>query len=212
MNDVLVLRAADKMTAQRARAAGLETVVLPQGSAVSVPFERALIVEPGAGIPWDLVGYGLHFLQRWDAAAPLWRYGVLAQDLGTPAEQKRTVAITKDLRVPVYAHELLFVRASADGLALLRTFADEQERGDEPRLAFLRALHRVKPIFCSLPRSWLADAPTMAQEVAAAARREAPAPAGGLIRVKIGPGRFVRCRPGEEAMWQERYARMRRRG
>jgi len=202
MSDVLVLREPDKMAAERARRAGLETVVLPHGSAVSVPFERALVVEPGAGIPWDLVGYGLHFLERWDAAAPLWRYGVLAQDLGTPADKKRTLAMTLDLRLPVYAHELLFVRASAEGLALLRTFADERERGDEPRLAFVRALHRVKPRFCALPRSWLEEVTPAAQPRKGVARR-----ASQLVRVEIAPGRFVRCRPEEAEMWRERYKR-----
>ena len=69
----------------------------------------------GTCVPWDLVAIGFDFLERWDVAAPFWRAGVLAQELGTPAERERTEAILHDLRVPVYAHELLFVRNSQQG-------------------------------------------------------------------------------------------------
>lgn len=200
MNDLLVLQQPDKTAAALAAKHGLRTVVR---AGYDVPFDRALFVEPGTAIPWNLVDYGLHFLGRWDAAAPLWRYGVLAQDVGTPVERKRTEAVALDLRVLLYASELLFVRASPAGLALLKAWQEEQTRGPDKRLAFLRALHLVKPLFCALPRSWL-----FAEEKVRAEQRKASLPqprTGALVTVEVAPGRFIRCHAGEEKSLLARY-------
>ena len=173
MNNVLVLRQADDKVAAQAKRHGLKTVVLAAG--YEVEFDRALIVEPGVCIPWPLVDYGLHFVERWDAAAPLWRYGVLAQDVGTPSDRRRTQAVTRDLRVLLYGQELLFVRNSPGGLALLEALQWELTQGEEPRLAFLRALYTSKPIFCTLPASWLAQEAAAVTSARAAAIAQARA-------------------------------------
>ncbi|HUW11698.1 MAG TPA: hypothetical protein VM537_18350 [Anaerolineae bacterium] len=217
MNDVLILRQADKAIEALAKRAKLQ-VVVAEGDLSGVPFDRALIVEPGMTIPWAMVEYGFHFLERWDAAAPLWRYGVLAEDVGTPSEHKRTAAITRDLRVLLYAHELLFVRNSPDGRALLAAWQEGKLDGGEPRLAFLRALYRVKPIFCTLPRSWAGETRAMArghasarmkQTVFAPRVRHAPKGSSGvLVRVELRPGVYIRCHPGEEEDVLKRFGKM----
>ena len=185
------------------------------------PFERTLFVRAGAAVPWDLVPFGFHFVERWDAAVPLWRYGVLAKDVGGPAEQRRTAAIVRDLRVLLYSHELLFVRDSEAGRALMRAFVEELGSGPptptlppirmegRERLAFLRAMYRTKPRLCVLPRSWLADVLERSEQDARkkASTRRAARTGVPLVRVEIAPGRFVQCYRGDEEKVQADFAK-----
>lgn len=121
----------------------------------SLPEERVLFVADGVAIPFQMLEAGFGLLDAWEAAAPLWRYGILAQDIGTGSERERTKRVTLDLRVLPYACELLFVRAGGGGERLLQVWREECEGGGDERLAFLRALHIVKPILCTLPADWL---------------------------------------------------------
>lgn len=210
MKDVLILHEPNKQTQAQAKRHRL-AVVVTDGILAEIEFNRALIVAPGTGIPWDLVRHGFHFLQRWDAAAPLWRYGKVAADVGGPAEQKRTQKITRDLRVLLYAHELLFVRNSPDGRALLAAWQEEMTGGGEPRLAFLRAVYRVKPLFLALPRTWSSEVQRRRKErlLRQRGRRNGRS---NLVRVQIAPGRYVRCKPGEEEKTLKQWRRQLRRG
>lgn len=209
MTDVLILREPDKQVQARAKRHRLE-VVIADGSLAEIEFDRVLIVAPGTVIPWDLVRHGFHFLQRWDAAAPLWRYGKVAADVGAPGEQKRTQKVTRDLRVLLYAQELLFVRNSPDGRALLATWEQEMAGGGEPRLAFLRAVYRVKPLFLALPRTW--SSKVEGRRTKRPARRTRQSQRSKLVRVEIAPGRYVRCKPGEEEKTKKQWERQLRRG
>lgn len=197
------------------------------GDYSSPPWERTLFVRAGTAVPWDLVPFGFHFIERWDAAVPLWRYGVLAQDVGGPAEQTRTKAIVRDLRVLLYSHELLFVRNSEAGQALMRAFVEElgetpphpdpraserlphQNGGEGARLAFLRAMYRTKPRLCVLPRSWLADVLERSEQDARtkASTRRAARTGVPLVRVEITPGRFVQCYRGDEEKVKADFAK-----
>ncbi len=215
MNTV-VIRQPDKAIQGRGQKFGYQTVVTDNWD---LPSEKVLFVAKGEAVPWNLLAAGWYFLDKWEVAAPLWRYGVLAADVGTPAEQKITQAVTLDLRMLLYAHELLFVKNCDGARAFISAWLEECERGPEKRLAFLRALHRVKPIFCALPHSWLIEE---AQRVAQDARsglvskeylirgdalsevRPSHQPKG-LVRVDIGNGRQVLCWPGEEEMVRARY-------
>jgi len=176
-----------------------------------LPYAKTLIVAPGTGIPWDLLSAGWHFLERWAAAVPLWRYGQTAESVGTAAERKRTKAVIRDLRVLLHSHELLFVRANEEGQALVDAWNEEMAGGGEKRLAFLRAYYRVKPRCCVLPISWLAE---VQQRSAQDARTAKPVKrAGPLVSVEIAPGRFVRCHPGDEETVRAQYGPQgRRRG
>jgi hypothetical protein len=208
----LVLRASDGTATLRAKKAGLGLTVTDSWD---LPYVRTLFAAPGTIIPWDLIPAAMHFLERWDIAAPLWRYGVLAKDQGTPADQKRTEAVIRDLRVLLYAHELLFVRNSPDGLRFLETWraecGDGNGTGSDERLAFLRALYLVKPLFCALPRSWLADLQKRSEQDARTARSRAMSHQQVMVRVQIGANVFVSCPEGQEQKTLERFARMRER-
>lgn len=174
-----------------------------------LPWSGTLFIADGTCVPWDLLPAGFNFIQKWDLAAPLWRVGVLASTLGTPEERKRTEAITHDLRLLTYTPELLFVRDSVPGRAFLQTWRNECAHGPCDKLAFLRALYIVKPAFCVLPRSWLADVEQRRTSDLIAIRKSPPHEA--LVRVEIAPGRFVQCRESEREKVLKYYQQMGRR-
>jgi len=134
----------------------LETLSLPitvWGPDVLIPYSRTVFL----GLPHlrpSILLIGLQLLDHWQAVAPLFSYDALAANLGTPDEQKITKALVHDLRVPVYEPRLFIVRRCRDMEALLKTYLDEQKRGPEPHLAFLRAVYRIKPQLCAAPVSW----------------------------------------------------------
>ena len=189
-----------------ARRLGLQ---LRQGRKWKSAWERPVFVSGEYQVPWALLPAGFHFLKRWDAAAPRWRYGVLATDVGTKGERQRTAKLTLDLRIPLYEPGLLFVRSTDAGRALLETWRAECRRGDDERLAFLRALHIVKPRFCALPRSWLAEEAQRAQQDART-DKNMRGTVRRLVRVEIAPGRFVKCHAGDEEKVKERFTRLQR--
>lgn len=165
-------------------------------------FDKTLFVEAGAEIPFDLVPAAWHFLNKWDAAIPLWRYGMTAEDVGTPEERKYTKEIIRDMRVLLPATELLFVRRNEAGEQLLEVYKEEMEGGRNKRLAFLRANYKVKPRLCMLPRTWLAK--IFEREKMDARGRNRPT-SSRLVRVEIEAGRFVKCKPGDEEKVIEMY-------
>ena len=202
MNAGIVLRADDKVARSKAAKCGLAVAVSEDWA---LPWQNTLFIAPGTSTPWDLVAIGFDFLARWDVAAPFWRAGVLAKDLGSPAERERTVAILHDLRVPVYAHELLFVRASEAGRKFLLTWRAECDGSGDHRLAFLRALYAVKPVFCVLPRLWLADIAQRETSDRIVRQRRTAGMGEPLIKLEIAPGRFVRCHERDRAQVLERF-------
>lgn len=208
----IVIRQPNLVTHGVARKIGVEIQVAQDWL---LPWEKTLFVAPDTCVPSDLLSVGFGLLEKWDVAAPLWRYGVLAKDQGTPADRKRTESVIRDLRVLLYAHELLFVRDSPDGRRFLATWRAECGDGDgagcDERLAFLRALYLVKPLFCALPRSWLADLQRRAEQDARTARSRAMSHQQVMVRVQIGENVFVSCPEGQEEKTKERFARMRAR-
>jgi hypothetical protein len=206
----IVLRASDKQTQLKARKAKLEVTISDDWE---MPYERNLFVLNGVELQWDLLDAGFHFVERWDAAAPMWRYGILAKDLGGPDEQERTKLLTKDLRIPVYAPELLFVRNSEAGQQLLQVWRAECSTGKDEKLAFLRALCLVKPMFLPLPANWLrVDAATVAAQLAVGIEVQQEKPRRpAMVHLEVAPGRYVCCSPGQEEVYRERFLARRKR-
>jgi len=209
MNDRgIVLQAADSAIEARAKAVKLPVIVDPE---MPLAFEKTLCVGPGTGVPWDLLPAAWHFLKRWDAAVPLWRYGVNACDVGTPSERERTQQVARDLRVLLYAQELLFLRKNEAGEALRAAFLEERATGGEERLAFLRAYYRVKPRLCVLPRTWMAKIQSRPKSTARAEKRgHRGSGKSRLVQVEIGPGQFVRCAPENAEQVRAQFARRKR--
>lgn len=186
-----------------------------QSQDFTIPFVKTLFVDD-VRIPFDLLPAAWHFLDRWDMAVPLWRYGKTANDIGTSEERKITKEIIRDLRVLLYSHELLFVRKNKAGIEFMQQWEQECERGDEKRLAFLRALYIVKPKVCVLPTSWLAevqkrsrkDIKTLRGNVALV-QRAGSKPPKPLVTIELEPGRSVKCHAGDEEKVREHFNRMR---
>ncbi len=185
----------DEVLESRAKRAGLGVTLVPDLAAVTLVYEKSLIVRAQTRVPWDLLPAAWHFLESWDAAVPLWRYGVLAADVGTAAEQKKTQQVIRDLRVLLHSVELLFVRRTAAGSALLAQW--QAELGGDLRLAFLRALYQVKPRLCVLPTTWLAEVRQWQGHVVPSTTRR-PMQGKPLVTVEIAPGQMVKCHAGDE--------------
>lgn len=214
----IVMRGADLAIVRRSKAAGLAIEVRADWS---TGYDRTLFITEGVRVPWELVPQGFEFLDRWEVAAPIWRYDTLADDVagGEGAwsdERERTEAVAIDLRVPLYAHELLFVRESEGGTAFLDALRDEVLTAgpsrESERLAFLRALCRVKPLFVALPRSWLGtDRATRAPVSSRSWRRQPETRSGPLVSVEVSPGVSVKCYAGDEETVRRQYAERRSR-
>jgi len=201
----IVVRGTDDALAARAQQMGLGVTAGDWGG--PPPFKKTLYAQPGIRVPWDMLPAAWHFLDRWDAVVPLGQYGVTAADVGSPEERERTAAVIRDLRVPLYAHELLFVRDNDLGRALMAAFVEELEASDEPRLAFLRAFYRAKPRLCAAPAAWL----SAAHKRAVPAGRRRARKTSVLVEVEIAPGRTVKCHRGDEDKVRAQFARQGRR-
>ena len=221
MDRGIVIQKDDKAIRLLAKRVGLAIEARP---GLELAFARTLFLDPAIHVPWDLLGRGRDFLDNWEAAAPVWSYETLIADVATGEDRKRTEALIGDLRVPMYATELLFVRDGEGGRALLAAWQEEivAVPGGDARVAFSRALYRVKPLFVQLPRSWMTTAkeakpqrPVAPQATQAATsaperpRRPTSALRNDLVRVEVAPGRWVRCVPGNEekvrAEWIEAH-------
>jgi hypothetical protein len=199
-----VLLGEDDYIAAKAKNTGLGVTMGEYGVP---PYDKTLFVKPGVTVPWDLLTAAWHFLDRWDAAVPLWRYGTNACDVGSKEERKRTQAVVRDLRVLLYSYELLFVRDNDAGQALMAAFVEELEESSEPRFAFLRAFYRVKPRLCVLPRSWLAEIHEQSKRAQWKRSRAHQFAGRQLVEVEIAPGRYIKCHKGDEEKVREQFAR-----
>lgn len=212
------MRGHDEVIESRARGAGLKVIVRENGLKIyEIPFEKTLFVEAGTRVPFDLLPAAWHFLDKWDAAIPLWRYGVTAADVGTDEERKLTQEIVRDLRVLLHATELLFVRRNGAGQTLMKAWQEECVRGGprgdggDKRLAFLRALYSVKPRLCALPTTWLIEARQHRGQSWRRGRVRSPNAGKALVTVELAPGRFVKVHAGDEERVMAQFERQRNR-
>jgi len=206
---ILIIGDKDKAIEGRAKAA---KIPFNYGDFPAIPYDKTLIVESGTAVPFDLLPAAWHFLERWDAACPLYRYKATADSLGNEKERRRTQEIVKDLRVLTHSVELLFVRNNDTGRALIDEWNEQHKPGYDKRLSFLRAFYIVKPILCALPTSWLSVVEYSNQQEIRRERRAPIAPRQGVpfVRVELEPGQFVKVYAGDEEKalreYQERKA------
>lgn len=203
MNGILLL-GNDKVTTGRANGFRLQVTQAAELPG-ELPFEKTLIVEAGLRVPFDYLPAAWGFLERWDAAVPLWRYTMTAAQVGTDSDREATAAVIRDLRVLLHATEFLFVRRNEAGAALYAAWLEEMAGGGDKRLAFLRAVYQVKPRLCVLPTSWLVR--TMLPVPATPVK---PPKRGPLVLVELAPDRFVKVHEGDEERVRALFARQRR--
>ena len=117
-----------------------------------------LIAFPSAIAHLELIPVGFRLIEKWQVAAPLGSYEEMAIHIGTEEDRDLTKEVIRDLRVPWYDTRLLFVRRCSDTKSLFEAWNAEKRKLNgktDSRLAFLRALYRVKPVICALPTTWL---------------------------------------------------------
>lgn len=128
---------------------------MPVESGDILTYPRTLLWDARTKLRLDLMPVGFHRLTTgWQIAAPLFSYGKLARDIGTDDDRRRTEEVIRDLRVPVYETGLLYIRRCTDTEKLMEVWRNERNGGGDTRLAFMRALYRVKPIVNALPTTW----------------------------------------------------------
>lgn len=119
------------------------------------PSRRMLFWDTSAKMRAELVMVGLNLLKHgWQVAVPLMDYDTLARDVGDEEDRARTEEMLHDLRVPVYDTHVIFARRCEDTINLLEIWQEEKGGGGHDGLAFLRSLHRVKPLVNALPPFW----------------------------------------------------------
>lgn len=129
----------------------------------AVPFDYTLIWKPPAVISKQAAEMGLARLQDfdgeeggepWAMLAMLTAENAIAAYTGSRAERDKTERMIGDLRLPVYATDLLWVRRTEATVRVIEVWADElMERADEQH-AFLRALYGQPVMMCTLPPNW----------------------------------------------------------
>lgn len=128
---------------------------------LELAFPRTLCWDPAAKLRGDLLGTGFQLLETWEVAAPLESYETLARDIGTARERSLTETVIRDLRAPFYDVRVLFIKRCPATRDLMAAWDEERlaaangKRAVDERLAFLRALYRVKPLVLALPVTWV---------------------------------------------------------
>lgn len=115
-------------------------------------FERTAIWDGLTPVNEATLALGLSLVERWEIAAPLMDYQLLACNMGSEEERALTKGVIRDLRVLLYDTRLMFVRRTDETTRLLEMWNKEE---GERSLAFLRCLYRVKPMMLALPATWV---------------------------------------------------------
>jgi len=120
-------------------------------------FPRTLLWNPEIPLRLPLLAVGFGVLDRWQVAAALLGYEKehLAAAFGSDEDREYTEEIVRDLRVPVYNPDFMFIRRSSDTQRLIDTWAEERDKGTDRYLALLRALYLTRPRLWPLPASWV---------------------------------------------------------
>ena len=116
-------------------------------------YPLTLLWHPQALLRHELLPVGFSLLDTWQVACPLWDYDILASQISDEEDRQRTKVVIRDLRVPLYDTNLMYVKRCGDTERLIDLWNAEMEGGDE-KLAFLRALYQVKPLILALPITW----------------------------------------------------------
>jgi len=118
------------------------------------PYPRTLFLRGDVPVRLTLLPVGYQLLDRWEMVVPLYSYDTLASQIGSETDRERTKAVIRDLRVPVYDPRLMFLRRCRNVEALMGQWVQELREGGDEKLAFMRAMYRVKPQLCAVPASW----------------------------------------------------------
>lgn len=188
----------------------LELCVGTCQSLEQMPYTQNLFMGIGRAAHWELLEAAWALLESWDVIAPLYSYELLAKDVSSHEDRKTALRVCGDLRQPLYDAGMVFIHNNNAGQ---RFYTAWREQGGSAELALLRAIHLAKPIILQAPYSWLGMNRTGASDVnprttMPGARHAPRSPGPNLVKVQIGPNRFVMCRPGEEEATKRHFEEM----
>lgn len=132
-----------------------EKVRMEVGVEHAMPWTYTCVWDTAVPLHPELLPAGFGFLKTWQMAVPLWRRDQLACHVGSETDRQRTKDVIRDLRVMMYDTRLMFLKRCEATQDLIVAWREERESEGDWRLAFLRALYRVKPMVLALPSTWL---------------------------------------------------------
>ena len=128
---------------------------------LALPYKYTLIWRPDIQTGPRVVKYGFYRVQEgrpdadaWELAASLVSTSMLAETIGSPEEQKKTLDLVGDLRLPVYESRLVWARRTEASLKMVEAWAAELEAGGDEYHSFLRALYSTPTWLCTIPGDW----------------------------------------------------------
>ena len=140
---------------------GLKVDVIEYSGAIRVPFARTLIWHPRLPLQRKQIALGFARVEdtgtyaSWEVAAMMRSNEMLASEIGDKADQRATLEVAGDLRLPVYETGAVWVRRTNSTEALVRAWNAALETTDCDEHAFLRALYTHRVLLCTLPPGWL---------------------------------------------------------
>lgn len=187
------------------------------------PWEETLYVDADSAFRRD-PAKGFDLLARWEFVIAETQTRTLADSIAGAEETAWTAGWVGVPWLLYHNSGMIFWRKGPAVEALFGLWAEEWRRfeGWDEQVALLRALLRSEVLYLTVPHLWNTRTPgqamllyhrfgvgearrrDVAQEEAAAARL---AEGGRMVRIQVGPGRFVQCRPDEVDVYRERYGR-----
>ncbi len=187
------------------------------------PWAETLYVDADSAFRRD-PAKGFDLLERWEFVVAETETRTLADSIAGAAETQWTANWCGVPWLLYHNSGMLFWRKGPAVEGLFGLWAEEWRRfqGWDEQVALLRALLRSEALYLTVPHLWNTRTPgramllyhrfgvgvarrgDVAQEEAAAARLTEK---GRMIRIQVGRGRYVQCRPEEAETYRERYGR-----
>jgi hypothetical protein len=188
------------------------------------PWDQTLYVDADSAFRAD-PALGFDLLERWDFALAETETRTLQDSIAGAEETLWTAQWTGTPHLLYHNSGMLFWRKHERVQRLFQLWAEEWARfeGWDEQVALLRALLRSEALYLTLPYTWnhrfggkavllhhrfgVGAARQVGEPGAEAAEGEAgdPEDPDRLVRVQVGPRRYVRCRAHEAEMYRERY-------
>lgn len=131
-----------------------------QSDTIDIPFSETLIYNTKLKkLRVELLPIGFKWLKSFQVILPLFDYELLAIHCGNSDDQLKAKEIIKELRVPVYDTNLIFIRRCDETKELISRWQQYKQEFTDEKLAFLCALYEIKPLHLALPNTWLGVQP-----------------------------------------------------
>lgn len=126
------------------------------GDELEIPFSETLLYNSKLKkLRVEMLPIGFKWLKSFQIIISLLDYTTLAIHLGNSNDQLKAKEILKEMRVPVYDTNLIFIRRCDETKELVSQWKENRTIFTDDKLAFLCALYQVKPLHLALPNTWI---------------------------------------------------------